>query len=464
MTKTQKRGPRVFPLHLTPFESYMLLDDQPGHPMTFIVQLTFDGQFNRDAFLKSVPPAIERHPLLNAIVQPKKQNRDCWVNAKQEVRIDIAGIDAPLEFANGEFIDLRKEIGLRIWVRNDAGGGAMTFQFHHAVCDGIGSYQFIGDLLWFYAQQTDATDLPELPEIDVTELRNRLRANYKQEHFQLTEDEFQGEWKNSAKMVFTQVNRLRPSEFAPDSVSAPFPGIESVHFDKAWYRKFRKAAQALSMTSNDLLLEKMFVALGKWNRTNGGTGFGRLCVMVPLDLRESMGGKMPAANIVTYAFIRAKQRLVKKTDEFRHWLREEMTFVKQTRFTSRFTNLIVGTVRHPKLTRYALRSPKCLATATLSNTGDPTRRFHVEFPKVNGNLRCGNLEITDVGGVPPMRQFTRATTSIFTYGRGLRICMRCDPHLFRAQDTGAVLETYANELRSVVEEYEAAQHQRTVET
>lgn len=451
ITQTQKRPPRVFPLHLTPFESYMLLDDRPDHPMTFIVQISFSGKFNRQAFSASVPPAIARHPLLRAIVKPKKQNRDCWVAAKQELHVDYGDIGQPLTFPKGEFIDLRSEIGVRMWVRHDEQGGVLTAQFHHSVCDGIGSYQFLGDIFWYYAEQTDPTDLPELPELDPRELRNRLRANYKHEHFQLSEDEFQNEWKNSARMLFTQVNRLRQSELAPDSTSTPFPGIESIDFDKIWYRKFRKAAQKLSMTSNDLLLEKMFVALSKWNRKNGGLGGGRMAVMVPLDLRETMGGKMPAANIVTYAFIRAKQSLVRKIPQLRSRLREEMTYVKQTRHTSRFTNMIVGSIKYPRLARLLLRSPKCLATATLSNTGDPSRRFHVEFPKQDRNLRCGNIVLTEFGGVPPMRHQTRATTSIFTYGRGLKICMRCDPHLFRPCDTRALLETYADELQGVVD-------------
>ncbi|MFC1758844.1 condensation domain-containing protein [Planctomycetota bacterium] len=452
MTQTQKRPPRVFPLHLTPFESYMLLDDRPAHPMTFIVQISFSGNLDRQAFADSIPQAISRHPLLRAIVKPKKQKRDCWVDAKQELTVDYGALEEPLTFQTGEFIDLRREIGVRMWVRHNADGGVLTVQFHHSVCDGIGSYQFLGDVFWFYAKQTDATDLPDLPELDARELRNRLRANYKHEHFQLSEDEFQNEWMNSARMMLTQVNRLRQSEIAPDSTSTPFPGIESVTFDKAWYRKFRKAAQSLSLISNDLLLEKMFVALSKWNRKNGGLGRGSMCVMVPLDLREKMGGTMPATNIVTYAFIRAKQVLVRKIPELRSRLREEMTYVKQTRHTSRFTNMIVGSIKYPRIAKFVLRSPKCLATATLSNTGDPSRRFHVEFPKENGKLRCGNIALTDFGGVPPMRHYTRATTSIFTYGRGLKICMRCDPRLFRPADTRALLEMYADELRAVVGE------------
>lgn len=40
----------VLPLPLVPFEEYLLLDDRPGYRMTFLVDQSFDGEIDRDAF------------------------------------------------------------------------------------------------------------------------------------------------------------------------------------------------------------------------------------------------------------------------------------------------------------------------------------------------------------------------------------------------------------------------------
>ena len=431
----------------------MLLDESKSYPMTFIVQISFSGSLDRQKFGAAVKKALQRHPLLRAIVQPRKQNRDCWVESKQEFQIDFGELTDDIVFDNGEFIDLRNQVGLRMWIRHDANEGVITAQFHHSVCDGIGSYQFLGDALWFYADQTDDTDLPELPELDVRELRNRLRATFNPENYVNSDDRYRSEWRSTARWYCQQVNRLKiPKDSKRATSHHAFPGIKSIEFDKVWYRKFRKVAQSVALTSNELLLEKLFITLSRWNRQNGGTSLGRLSIMVPLDLRESKTSAMPAANVVTYAFVQARQSLLKHVNDLRDKLRHQMTLIKNARHSSRFTNMIVGWVNYPRLMRIFVAIPKCLATATLSNTGDPSKRFHVDFPKEEGEIRCGNLRITGFSGVPPMRPNTRATTSVFTYRRGLKICMRCDPHNLTPEDTKALLGILEQELRSVVDD------------
>lgn len=426
----------------------MLLDESPGYPMTFIVQISFEGDLERDAFASAVQQALLRHPLLRAIIRPKKQNRDCWVAAEGDFSVRFLEQDQDIEFEQGEFIDLRNDVGLRMWVQQGDGRGVVTAQFHHATCDGIGSYQFLGDVLWYYAEQVDATDLEPLPEVSLTELRNRLRATYKPEHYQLANGKFRTEWKSTFRWYCTQVNRLRPPRTSP--AERAFPGIESIEFDKKWYRQFRKVAQSLAVTANELLLEKMMVALRQWNCLHGGSDRGSMCMMVPLDLRDSKNYALPATNVVTYAFVRAKQSLLDNLEGLRDSLRDQMMEIKNSRHKCRFNNMIVGFVNYKRVMQWVVALPKCLATATFSNTGDPSRRFYVDFPKDGDFIRCGNLRVTGFAGVPPMRPNTRATTSVFTYRRGLKICVRCDPMLFSVDDTRELLSILEGELREVV--------------
>ncbi|MEM9413627.1 MAG: hypothetical protein AAGA30_21145, partial [Planctomycetota bacterium] len=180
-----KRG-RLFPLHLTSFEHYMLTDDRPEFPMTFVVQLEFSGKIDRPQFEKAIHFALERHPLLTACIGPGKGGKDCWIAAENpHPFVSWGELNQPLDFPDGEYIDLRREIGLRIFVRHNDDHAMLTVQFHHTVCDGIGSYQFLGDVLYEYSRQTVNNNFDEMAALDPKRLRERGKASYNMNNFRL---------------------------------------------------------------------------------------------------------------------------------------------------------------------------------------------------------------------------------------------------------------------------------------
>ncbi|MEZ6088814.1 MAG: hypothetical protein R3C05_12470 [Pirellulaceae bacterium] len=81
---SSRQSHRILPLHLSAFEDYMVWDDRPEYPMTFVVQMEFDGQIDRRAMEEALTLALQRHPLLQAIVQPAKGRRDCWSMRRSE--------------------------------------------------------------------------------------------------------------------------------------------------------------------------------------------------------------------------------------------------------------------------------------------------------------------------------------------------------------------------------------------
>jgi len=103
--RTKKQ--RLFPLHMTSFEHYMFVDDRPSYPMTFVVQLKFNGELDRAAFSDALAAAIQRHPLLTAIVGPGKGGKDCWIPAPHpQPLLSWGSLTCPIHFPEGEFIDL----------------------------------------------------------------------------------------------------------------------------------------------------------------------------------------------------------------------------------------------------------------------------------------------------------------------------------------------------------------------
>ena len=438
---------RTFPLYLTHFEKYMLNDDSVDYPMTFVVQFRFSGTLNREAMDAAFAQALQRHPLLRAIVQPAKRGEDCWVSFDSEQKIDWGAIDAPITFRTGEFINLREEPGMRVWIRSSGDDSILTAQFHHSSCDGIGSYQFLGDVLWYYGKAFNEPDLPELPELDVTALRNRGAASYDPDKFRMPNGKFRSEVGYYLKLNFGRTDSIaRPSNQAPET--SAYPSIQSHSFSKPEYKQIRLEAKKHGQNTNEAILEALFESAYEWNCKKAGKQLNQsLCVMVPMDLREARETPFSAINCVTYALLRGTSQQMTASSGFSDWLVQEMTRLKHSRHSSRLMNLVASSSnQHPLFTKFLLKRNRCLATAVLSNTGDPTRSFSVDLPREGGAVKVGGLVLEDISGVPPMRRNTNATLSIFTYRRALKLCLRCTPKLFDSQQSENFLNLLVEKL------------------
>ena len=125
----------------------MLADNQPGYPMISVIQLQLAGQVDRPAFEGALAEALQRHPLLRALIKTAKRGLPCWT---------VVGVPpTPLKWSCGATpdmhdpdvpIDLSKEVGLRIAVHQGTDRATVTLHIHHACTDGTGVYRFIGDI------------------------------------------------------------------------------------------------------------------------------------------------------------------------------------------------------------------------------------------------------------------------------------------------------------------------------
>ncbi|EMI55130.1 condensation domain protein [Rhodopirellula sallentina] len=462
------RSPRLFPLYLTPFEEYMLWDDRADFPMTFVVKMEFDGKVDRDAITQALGLALQRHPLLQAIVKPAKGNRDCWVAAPDpEVKISWGEIGEPLELPRGEFIDLRSEVGLRVWIRTADDRCVVTTQFHHATCDGIGAYQMLGDWLWHYADLVGEPIETPLPEFDPLQLRMRVKASYNIERYRRDDGKIEFDRSEAYKLAIQTMRSLAPkskqkswpavqAEGQPNAEPEPlFPGLCDFEFDKKRFKQLRHVAEARGQSTNELLIQQLLVSLNSWNTDQGDRRGGQFCIMMPMDLREADTRLTTAANLVTYALIRRPRSECVDSPELIDSLSQELLKLKHTRHKTPFMNVMAFLVKLPTWLKRGFAGHRRLATAIVSNTGDPTKRFSVSFPSEKGMLKAGNLRMTDINGVPPMRHGTRLTISVFTYRRVLKICLRCDPKAFSVADSREFLAHYVASIENLMAEASA---------
>ena len=432
-----KRG--VFPANLTPFESYMFVDDSPQFPMTFVFQFDFLGQVDQEAFQTAVDRALLRHPMLRALIQPAKGDRDCWVLADDyDSSINFADFDTPVLIEGAsEYIDLRNEIGFRGWIRSDSNRTRFIASFHHSAVDGIGGYYFINDVLWYYAQAL-GNEVGELPTYVPQELRGRLRAtigNLRPDGNSLPKFDHY-----TAQPVLPHQNRSHLL-----GASNEFPQFLSRVFDKHKFRELRLKAQDRGQTLNDCLLESLMISMLTWNQQHGGDiDCNDFCILMPMDLRKPKHPKFSAANLVTSSFIRRSASEIQDRAGLTSSLLMETTRLKHQRHESEFMKQLISAPLGWNQTGKPFDEHLCRTSAIFSNAGDPIKRFPSRFQKTDGMLQCGNLLLDDINGASPLRNQTRVSANAFTYRRQLKIGMRCDPQFFTNEDGQRLLDHFVD--------------------
>jgi hypothetical protein len=447
---------RLFPLHLSPIESLFCADDRPAYPMTFTVQFVFTGNVNMPAFEVALLAALARHPLLRSHRKPAKRGLPCWVLSECTMPIvDWGPPNEPLHLPSGEPIDLANEVGLRIWVRVGDGRSTITFQFHHACCDGIGSYRFLGDLLALYGKLTGIDGQAyELAPLEAATLRQR--------RLRMTELAFRGQRRRLVWRCLQQWFEVYRRRIAPlwplrqrltEKQRAEFPGMVVYSFDRDGHDAIRAAAGQLHITVNDFLIAALFQTIHDWNIRRNPWWPGRwLRIMMPTDMRDVQDYSMPAANLVSYTFITRSARASQCARALAPGIRDETSLIAQLKRGAMFGDAVAGAMTYRWLLPYLVSGERCLATAVLSNVGDPTKRFIAKLPRSAGRIVAGNLILEDIVGVPPLRPKTNVTICAMTYRRRLTICMRCSPHFFTIEDTRQLNEWYIQRVQGLAAE------------
>jgi len=445
----------VFPLPLTTFEKYMLWDDRPEYPMAFVVQLKLRGTMDRQAFVAAVDAAVMRHPLLRAIVRSRRRGGPVWVLAADpRPPIRYAALGEPIGEPLGTWIDLARETGLRVWVSEGLEEGQdtveLTFQFHHACCDGSGALRLIGDVLAGYGQRTAAADRrPVMRSCDPTQLMARgvlppPAAGRRRAGGLLTSLRESFFWLIRRPVTL----RRRRTEPRSGAVGRFFDSATWHTFDHSQARGIRRAAMRRGVTMNDLLLREMFQSLARWH-----DGAGREFVRIALPVSTSTGGKLgrTAANGVSYSFLTRRGCDCVDPQTLMQGLLRETDGLTRRRRARAFLRILKLVECIPGAVPFFMSGDRCFATAVFSNLGDIARHFDAEFPLDAGRIVAGTLVLDEILGFPPIRPRTRAAFMVGQYAGRCRVCVRCDPAEFAAEDVGGLLSSYVAGLQAAME-------------
>jgi hypothetical protein len=447
-------GPGVagpLPLPLVAFERYMLADDQPEHPMTFIVRLVFSGELDRPAFAAAAAMAVRRHPLLGAHVQRCGRRGLRWIAAADpRPWIDYGAASAPRTFPGAEGIDLGAATGLRIWVRTGPERTEISVQFHHACCDGIGGYRFLEDLLVAYDRVArPGADEAAFRPLDAELLRRRARFGLSWPRVLLRlPAELWGLTVGLAAFALIRPAALAsPRQPALDE-AARLTALDcpSHTFDRAELAGLRAAARAARATLNDVLLRDLLVALHAWNARHDPAAYRRvLRIAMPMSLRGDDDAALPAANVVGMAFLDHHPHRFRDPRRALALISLETKFLKAFRIPLSAVRCaaLLGAV--PGAMKLLTRAGRCHATGVLANMGEVFA--DAALPRRRGRLAPGGLVLESVQSAPPVRPFTSVALTPLSYAGRLTLTMNYDRRQFTAEAAGELLDQIVEQLR-----------------
>ena len=160
--KSSDTRPSVY--SLSAFDQCQITDDRKGFPMSFYLRANFKGLLNKDVFEGAVRKTMLRHPLLQSIYKEK-----CKIFRSKNKMLPLAVLSMPrITYAKtsklhsfeeaSNYLDLSREIGLRIYVNESNSQTVILFKFHHTIADATGGCQIIDDLLVHYHCQMNGSN------------------------------------------------------------------------------------------------------------------------------------------------------------------------------------------------------------------------------------------------------------------------------------------------------------------
>ena len=448
-----KSSAALFPLPLSAFEYYMLIDDRPTYPMTSVIDVELRGKLRRDIFDEALDEALDRHPLFRAVIERPWLGRARWVPAvDQRPRVDWGEAGEPCLCPGGLAIDITREVGLRIWVRQGEPTVTITMQLHHTCCDGVGIIEFIGDLLAAYGSRTATGEKkPMLRPLDIEALRRRGEYHYAvPADSTLLREIGIAVWESLEWSLRPPKPLAAPVEPPADNASdIQLPTNLKYVFDQHETKRLRVVAKQHDVSTNELLLRDLFLTIDDWNESHRPGWRGRARVSMPVSLREFEHDRIPAANVVSHAFLTRKRSRLRDPQALLEGIASEVADIMRQKQALWFVQGVRIGRCLPGLAPM-MAGNGCYSTAVLTNLGNPTRRFTARFPYESGKAIVGDLVLESIIGSPPMRPKTRGVIGMTVCGGQMMFAARCDWHLFTMDDCRQFVDVYADRIRQTL--------------
>ena len=448
MTKIAEKND-IFPLPLTLFEKYFLMDSSVEYPMLIKGRLTLTGDLNRKNFETAVQQALDSHPLFL-----KKIAKQCgyfyWT--RDEEPFAVKWLDEPSSNVLSMFYhDIDEYYPMRMAVEKRDDHAIVHYFCHHARCDGMGLFRFWGDIFAAYAAAQGET-VPDACPIELERIVERDRFQEKELPEKLSA--FRIFWESLKGVV--KWLRLRPlplgekkSEFLSDE---PRFGEMSHLCPPESVEQLQQYAKLHDAKLNDLVMTLLFTAVAKWQRDRFASGENRIIRFnIPVNMRWDGCERSPAANIISYDFMtRTIHDCLSDLRPLLNGVHEEMQFFKDWQTTFIFLDALAFFNRIPGGLRRMVRSKTSLASLVYSNVGVLDRTFGREFRRSQDQKPLfGNMQLDDMRAYAPCRRMTHLTIVFATLANRMTLHCHYDREFISDEDMRLLLQYYDREQAKV---------------
>jgi NRPS condensation-like uncharacterized protein len=441
-----------FPLPLGPMEHYFLVSDSEKYPMSAWVCCWFTGVFDRIFFLESLQATIQRHPLLGSVVQGDKLHRTSnlhWVKQNNPLpHVDWAKEETPFDFPQGEWIDLQKETGLRVFIREQEDRTRLFLQFHHACCDGIASTEFLNDLLTIYAaKKSGAPPLGNLRRLDerYLETRNKFKLSWKRRLLEYPLGLYR-----AARFFFKRVRPIgmshAPWSFSRLDLAEPAYFLE--RFTREETHRIKNTAKQNGCSLNDLFLRDLFLAIDKWNaQCCPNENKQPIRIATPINLRKlvTSSKEMPANNCFSLILVDRKPRQLSSPEKLLKSIRRETRCLKNWEPGTWFYKMLkIAGILGGK--SFLLPSGERCHGSTMFSFMDELMR---ECPLMGdqGLLCAANMKLEMLTGLVPITNSTPVVFFCSSYDKCFSINIHYDPKKISDTQAKALLEMYCDQIK-----------------
>ncbi len=258
-----------------------------------------------------------------------------------------------------------------------------------------------------------------------------------------------GTWE-ALKLACTSPVSIAPGVMAEATPpSAPPDGISNGRYecDEDRSTRVRQVAKSLGVTTNDLMMAGLFRALGRWGRSHAGISPRALLrLTMPTNLREPEDRRMPAANVMSYAFL--DQRAA-DCDDFAALVQRinvSTRAIRRENLSRQFVEGIALAAGQPWIFRAVLRRNTCMSSAVLSSLGDPASHFPGRVQRDGVTVVAGDLCLEGFYGTPPIRPRTSLCIGLTQYRGRLALNGRADAQILSPAEVDELLFSMVDEI------------------
>lgn len=424
----------------------MVTDDRRSHPMHILLIVELEGGADVDRLSAAYRTAVDWHPMLQSSLEG-----DRWRvrrEAAPELEVVIGGSPAG-DGESGEWeaeIDLRRgptlasravitpeKTTLRVWV-------------HHAVTDGVGILEFLGDWLANYAASLGARVRLRPPRIEQLLAREQLDRTIPHP---VSRGIVLKTLAKETMRFFTRRAEAIASRPRPSSGRGRWVVVDRT-LCRQQSELIQTASAATEAQLNDWILTALMRGVARFNDSladgRRGKPDGWIIANMPVLMRPRSARHVPAANMIGYGF------LARRRDQLHDWdaavasIAYDSQEIQRWKMAGLFNDAVAITRRIPGALWLTTRSWIRPASFVCTHVGDPSRRFRSRFPvDDDGYPMVGDLVLKRVYGTAPTRPGTNVAALVSVLAGRLTFCLRGTASELSAEDAEKLLAHWIEE-------------------